>query len=110
MYSRQQPLTDWSMCAFASGLSCCPRTDQKAAVAAAETLSSYWSSVSSLSQFVDAAFEIEMMPLAQNSREGEQGRLSPQDEEEEEEEEQTEVESFDASPAESAVSMQVFLW
>ena len=40
-----------------------------------------------------------MMPLAQNSREGEQGRLSPQDDEEEEEVELTEVESSDASPA-----------
>ena len=77
-------------------------------MAAAETLSSYWLSVSSLSQFVDAAFEIEMMPLAQNSREGEQGRLSPLDEEEEEDEELTEVESSDASPAENAASMPVF--
>ena len=78
-------------------------------MAAVETLASYWSSVSSLSLFGDAAFEIEMMPLAQNSREGEQGRLLPQDEEEGEEEEQTEVESSDALPAESAASMQVFL-
>ena len=53
---------------------------------------------------------IEMMPLAQNSRVGKQGRLSPQDEEGEEEVEQMEVESFDASPAESAASMQAFLW
>ena len=79
-------------------------------MAVAEILSSHWSSVSSLSQFVDAAFEIEMMPLAQNSRVGEQGRPSPQDEEEGEEVEQTEVESSDASPAGSAASMQVFLW
>ena len=91
-------------------MSGCPSTDRKAAVDAAEFLSYHWSSVSSLSQFGDAAFEIEMMPLAQNSREGEQGRLSPQDEEEGEEVEQTEVESSDASPAESAASMQVFLW
>ena len=49
-----------------------------------------------------------MMPLAQNSREGEQGRLLPQDEEEEEEVELTEVESSDASPAENAASMPVF--
>ena len=49
-----------------------------------------------------------MMPLAQNSREGEQGRLSPLDEEEEEDEELTEVESSDASPAENAASMPVF--
>ena len=77
-------------------------------MAAAETLASDWSSVSSLSQFGDAAFEIEMMPLAQNSREGKQGRLLPQDEEEGEEEDQTEVESSDESPAESAASMQVF--
>ena len=73
-----------------------------------ETLASYWSSVSSLSLFGDAAFEIEMMPLAQNSREGKQGRLSPLDEEGGEEEDQTEVESSDASLAESAASMQVF--
>ena len=72
-------------------MSGCPSTDRKAAVDAAEFLSSHWSFVSSLSQFVDAAFEIEMMPLAQNSRVGEQGRLSPQDEEEEEDEELTEV-------------------
>ena len=91
-------------------MSGCPSTDRKAAVAAAETLASDWSSVSSLSQFGDAAFEIGMMPLAQNSREGEQGRLSPQDEEEGEEVEQTEVESSDASPADSAALMQVFLW
>lgn len=91
-------------------MSGCPSTDRKAAVAVAEILSSHWSSVSSLSQFVDAAFEIEMMPLAQNSREGEQGRLSPQDEEEEEDEELTEVESSDASPAENAASMPVFLF
>ena len=48
------------------------------------------------------------MPLALNSREGEQGRLSPLDEEGGEEEDQTEVESSDESPAESAASMQVF--
>ena len=47
------------------------------------------------------------MPLALNSREGEQGRLSPLDEEEEE---LTEVESSDASPAENAASMPVFLF
>ena len=74
-------------------------------MAAGETLASYWLSLFLLG---DAAFEIEMMSLAQNSREGEQGRLSPQDEEEGEEEGQTEVESSDESPAESAASMQVF--
>ena len=77
-------------------------------MAAGETLALYWSSVLSLSLLGDAAFEIEMMPLAQNSREGEQGRLSPLDEEEEEDEELTEVESSDASPAENAASMPVF--
>ena len=57
----------------------------------------------------NAAFETEMMSLVQNSHEGEQGRLLPLDEDGGEEEDQTEVESSDASPAESAASMQVFL-
>ena len=37
-YLRQQPLFDWWACASVSGLSCCPRTDRNAAVAAGETV------------------------------------------------------------------------
>ena len=56
MCSRQQPWSDWSTSASASGMSGCPSTDRKAAVDAAEFLSFHWSFVSSLSQIADAVY------------------------------------------------------